>query len=76
MVGIEGNSIWSLFSLWPKLAMGQENALALTADNMLSKWDKQDTNERTAELCLHKIGQPFRKSCFIEKSVRYARPIG
>ena len=39
MMGIEELHM-EFTSLWPKLATGQKNALALTADSMQSKLDK------------------------------------
>ena len=41
MMSIEETS-YQVYSQWQKLTTGQEAALALTADSMLSKLDKQD----------------------------------
>jgi hypothetical protein len=49
-----------------KLATGQETALASTADNMLSKMDKQDTGKLTAELCQDKVGSPSQFLLYIK----------
>ena len=70
------NSPWTSVYLWQRLAPGQESVLASTADSILSKPYKQDTKERSVGLCQDKVGQPFRISCFTEKSVRYAKAIG
>ncbi|KAL6041067.1 hypothetical protein STEG23_013408 [Scotinomys teguina] len=64
-------TLYSIYFLCGKLATEQENALTSTADSMLSKTDKQDTKERTADPCQNKIGRPFRKSCFTDESVSY-----
>ncbi|KAL6084445.1 hypothetical protein STEG23_024432, partial [Scotinomys teguina] len=53
MMGIE-KPPYGVYCLCGNLTTGQENALALTADCMLSKLDKQDTKERTVEPCQDK----------------------
>ena len=57
------------------IAPGQESVLALTADNILYKLDKQDTQKKSDKFCQDNVGQHFRISCFTEKCVRNARPI-
>ncbi|KAL6091244.1 hypothetical protein STEG23_026826 [Scotinomys teguina] len=45
----------SAFIVYHTLGPEQENALPLTAESRLSKMNKQDTKERTADLCQDKI---------------------
>lgn len=66
---------YGLYFLCGKVSLGQECGLALTADSMLSKLDKQDMKV-TAELCQYKIELPFRISFFKEKNVRYVSAYG
>ena len=44
-----------------KLAIGQETALALTVDSILSKFDKQQKKKTTSKLCQDKGGQYFNR---------------
>ena len=39
-------------------------------------WTSRTQKKVTAKHCQDKEGQPFRISCFTEKSVGYARPVG
>nr|XP_042122706.1 vomeronasal type-2 receptor 116-like [Peromyscus maniculatus bairdii] len=51
-------------------AIGHENALASTADIMLSNTGKQGTKERTVDPCDNRVRRPYRNSCSTEESVR------
>lgn len=69
-------SIWRLLSFVVKLATGQETTLVSTADNMLSKLDRQDTKEDNCQTLPRQGRTVLQNSCSTEKSVRYSRPVG
>ena len=59
-----------------KDSTGQETALSLTADTMLSKLDKQDTKESNCWTLPRQGMIILQKFCFTDKSVRYSRFVG
>ena len=62
--------------LCTKLATGQETALALTVDRMLFKSDKRTQKRVTVQTWPRQGSRVLQNSCFIEKPVRYSRPVG
>lgn len=58
------------------LVIGQEAAIALTANSKLYKLDKQDTNEGGSQILLIQGMRVLQNACFTEISVRYSKPVG